>query len=385
MLLHRFPELSQTFVLDQIAALESAGFDVRVFAIHEAKSGLRHARGRKLARRATFADRYPMVRLAGSPLVPDALSRTARRIGRQKLRRAAAANADLLICHFGPTGLAAVQASHRMAGAAPIWTIFHGYDLSQSLKELGDNVYRPLFEQGDRFLPISRLWADKLVSLGCPRERIQVVRMGVDCDKIRFNPPKGKPGQPLRILSVGRLVEKKGTEYSIRALAEVRRTSPELEWKLEVAGDGPLEVPLNSLAAELGVGDRISLLGPLSSDQIRERLELAHLFLLPSVVAADGDMEGIPVSLMEAMAAGVPVVSTVHSGIPELVENEVSGLLAPERDVATLASHIERLMRDPEERQAFADAARRKAEKEFDQRRINSEFAQCIRSALGLH
>lgn len=381
-LLHRFPELSQTFVLDQIAALEQEGFEVSVFAIHRSESGLRHLRGRASARNATFADRHLLARLANLSIFPKGLRETARRMARQKLRRSAAATVDLLICHFGPMGLSAAKTVRGMTGAAPIWTIFHGYDLSQSLKEQGDNLYRVLFEIGDRFLPISRLWANKLIALGCPPDRIQILRMGVDCEEISFAPAPWAPGDPVRILSVGRLVEKKGAEFSIRALARVAHSAPGLDWSFEIAGDGPLDQPMRDLITTLGLQNRITLLGPISSEQVRERLRQAHLFLLPSVVAADGDMEGIPVSLMEAMAAGAAVVSTLHSGIPELVEHEVSGLLAPERDIEVLATHLERLIRSPELRRSLAEAARVKVEQEFSQKGINGEFAERIRSAL---
>ncbi|WP_162806563.1 glycosyltransferase [Sphingosinicella terrae] len=381
-LLARFPELSQTFVLDQIVALEEQGFEVRIFAVHASESGLRHPVGRTLLDRARFADRHILSRLAQLRFLPSGMRETALRIARQRLRRRAAAESDLLLCHFGPTGLSAARTVRGMKEAAPIWTVFHGYDLSQSLKEQGEDLYRPLFEAGDRFLPISHLWAEKLARLGCPADRIQILRMGVDCDEIGFAPANWSPGDPVRILSVGRLVEKKGAEYSIRALARVARSSPDLDWRFDIGGDGPLEQPLRELIAATGLQDRISLLGPLSSGQVRERLREAHLFLLPSVVAADGDMEGIPVSLMEAMAAGVPVVSTFHSGIPELVEHEVSGLLAPERDEDVLARHLESLIRDPDHRQSLARAARLKVEKAFDQKRINREFGDRIRAAL---
>ena len=207
--------------------------------------------------------------------------------------------------------------------------------------------------------------------------------MGVDCKAIRYAPSRGRAGEPVRILTVGRLVEKKGTEYSLRALAEVVREAPHVDWRFEVVGDGPLGDGLRELAGRLALDDRVRFLGPLPSDEVRERLAAADLFLLPSVVASDGDMEGIPVSLMEAMAAGVPVVSSVHSGIPELIDHGASGLLAEERDVAGLVRHVRTLIENPDARRRLVGPARRKVEQEFNQDLIHARLVDSIHATVG--
>ncbi|HWT11291.1 MAG TPA: glycosyltransferase [Allosphingosinicella sp.] len=376
-LVSRFPELSQTFVLDQVAALIDAGFDVTVFAGRRARGGLRHATGRALAGHGRYADRALLPRLLNLPGFSAGLRRRAHERALRRLHRQAAAGFDLLLCHFGPVGLQAVAASRGLARAAPIWTIFHGYDVSRFIVEQGEDAYAHLFRHGDRFLPISRLWQRRLAGLGCPEDRIGLLRMGVDCERIEFAPRPRADG-PLRILTVGRLVEKKGTAFALAALAHLQQAAPELRWVFEVAGDGPLEQPLRQAAGELGLGERVSFLGALSSSEVQARLRQADIFLLPSIVAADGDMEGIPVALMEAMAAGVPVVSTFHSGIPELVEHGVSGLLAPERDPAALAEQLRTLIESPSTSHSLALAARAKIEAEFNQRRINAGLAESI-------
>src|SRR5690606_27469625 len=105
---------------------------------------------------------------------------------------------------------------------------------------------------------------------------------------------------------VGRLVEKKGAEYAIRALGDLRRRRPDIGWKFDFIGDGPLLGPLSALSASLGLADRIAFLGPRPHEEVKQRLREAHLFVLPSVTAPNGDMEGVPVALMEAMACGLP-------------------------------------------------------------------------------
>ncbi|HEX8639914.1 MAG TPA: glycosyltransferase [Allosphingosinicella sp.] len=372
-----FPALSETFIIDQAAALTDAGLDLRILATRRLTDGLRHERARELVRLADFSDESPLVRL-----MPGRLKMLARRLSRRRLQRRAASECDLLLCHFGPVGLITVRNLEGVQRRPLIWTVFHGFDMSRHLAQAGPDAYAPLFRLGDRFLPISRMWADRLAGIGCPAERIALLRMGVDCAAISFAPPKRAATGRLRLLTVGRLVEKKGTEYSLRALAQVARTQPSLRWSFEIAGEGPLQRPLEALAAELGLADRVTFLGPLGGEQVREKLRRADLFLLPSVTAADGDMEGIPVALMEAMAAGVPVVTTFHSGIPELVEDGVSGLLASERDVATLARQIAIVLGDPERAHSLAAAARARVEAEFNQAKINAALVAEIEAAV---
>lgn len=375
-----FPALSETFIIDQVGALGAAGLRVRVLATKFLEEGLRHEGAGDLVRLASFAEAGRLQRF-----LPGRLGAMAGRRARRRMLRRAASECDLLICHFGPVGLTTAGALAGLPRPPQLWTIFHGFDMSRYVAESGPDVYAPLFRSGDRFLPISRLWAGRLAELGCPAERIAVLRMGVDCAAIPFAPPERRAGDPLRLLSVGRLVEKKGTAYSLRALAQIAGAKPALRWSLEVAGDGPLQRSLHGLARELGIADRVTFLGAVGGQEVRHRLRQADAFLLPSVTAADGDMEGIPVALMEAMAAGVPVVSTFHSGIPELVEDGVSGLLAPERDVTALARQISLLLENPDAAHRLALAARATVEADFNQSRINAALVADIETAVRKH
>jgi colanic acid/amylovoran biosynthesis glycosyltransferase len=162
---------------------------------------------------------------------------------------------------------------------------------------------------------------------------------------------------------VGRLVEKKGHEFLLRALA--RTVSSGRDVRLRIAGDGPLREKLESLARELGVAERVRFLGAVAHDAMPGMLQQSHIFALPSVTAGNGDQEGMPVSIMEAQASGLPVLSTCHSGIPELIEDGTSGYLVAERDTAALADRMMYLVDHPELWPLMGAAGRRIVEEKY--------------------
>jgi glycosyltransferase involved in cell wall biosynthesis len=149
-------------------------------------------------------------------------------------------------------------------------------------------------------------------------------------------------GECIELLQVGRFVEKKGHEYTIKALASLKKIFS--NWRMSFVGDGPLLSKCQELAKDLGLDKQILFLGPLPPSRIAALMAQADAFLHHSVTATNGDQEGIPISIMEAMASGLPVISTMHSGIPELVENEVTGFLVPERNLERYTSALERLL-----------------------------------------
>jgi colanic acid/amylovoran biosynthesis glycosyltransferase len=170
--------------------------------------------------------------------------------------------------------------------------------------------------------------------------------MGVDCKRLLFTPRQLDETNGVRLVSVGRLVEKKGFEYAIRAVANLLEFYPDIEYT--IVGDGPLKERLQELVQKLHVSDVIHFVGQRKQEEVIDILARSHVLLAPSVTAEDGDQEGIPVTLMEAMAVGLPVLSTLHSGIPELVQDGVSGFLVPERDMDALSNRLAYLIEHPE-------------------------------------
>ncbi|MGJ3263623.1 MAG: glycosyltransferase [Salinarimonas sp.] len=361
----RFPTLSETFVARQVAGMVARGHDVSVLADEQAgdpaTSPIAFDPDLRIA--TTRPRRPALARLQGR------LPWRVRRGLEAAIERRACAAQDVVVCNFGWFGAALAQATRRRRRRAKLVTIFHGDDVSRALTS--PRIYDDLFAQGDLFLAVSEMWRARLIALGAPPQRTFVHRMGVDLSSLRYTPrPASRPVR--RIVTVGRLVEKKGTEFLLRALARARREEPDLE--LTIVGTGPLEANLKALASSLGLDDAVRFRGALPHDAVRAALAEADVFALPSVTAQDGDMEGIPVSLMEAMAAGLPVVSTRHSGIPELIGDGEEGLLAPERDSDTLADHLVRLVRDGDARAGFTEKARRRIEAQFDNDILNDRL-----------
>ncbi|MBD9479909.1 glycosyltransferase [Pseudoxanthomonas sp. PXM02] len=196
------------------------------------------------------------------------------------------------------------------------------------------------------------------------REKLQVIHCGVD---LRANPWQPDGRAPQQILTVGRLDPIKGFATLVEALALLAQRGVDFQCRL--LGSGPLDASLRSLAQARGVADRIEFCGAQPQDVVRRWMGEASLFVLPSEVAPDGNRDGIPVALMEAMATGCPVVSTRVSGIPELVEHETSGLLVDEKQPVALADAMQRLLEDAALRRQVVGGAREKVEREFDARK----------------
>jgi colanic acid/amylovoran biosynthesis glycosyltransferase len=257
--------------------------------------------------------------------------------------------------------------------SAPLVTIFHGRDVGEPMHDDTLGRYKVVFERGALQLPVNGFFRNALIDVGAPPAEILVHHMGVRPGEIEYRWRSWEQGT-LSFVSVCRLTEKKGIEYALRALASL----PRRDWVYSVIGGGELLDRLEALAANLGIADRVTFLGPRPHSEVKQRLRHAHVFLLPSVVASDGDLEGIPVSLMEAMAAGLIAVSTYHSGIPELIEDGKTGFLAPERDVAALAGKLAWIAGNPEPCEPIARAARKKIEADFNADVLNDRFAEII-------
>ena len=397
-----FPTLSETFILNQITGLIDRGHEVDIFANSKRKEPKVHPDVEKYdllsrtyyrnmptnkVRRIIKAFGLIVANFHKNPIAilrslnvfkygGDALS--------LKLLYAVIpfldkGPYDIIHCHFGPNGIIGVQLK-ELGVKGKIVTTFHGYDMSSFIISNGNNVYNKLFLQGDLFLPISNYWKGKLIRLGCSEKKIIVHHMGIDLEKYKYYPKKIQSGENIKILTVGRLVEKKGHEYVIQAIAKIIQKYKNLEYI--IAGDGPLRNKLENLVFKLGIKSYIKFLGAVEQNETLQLYNQAHIFVLPSVTASNGDQEGIPVVLMEAQATGLPVISTYHSGIPEVVLDGKSGFLVPEKDVDALAEKLEYLIEHPEIRPEMGRAGRTFIEEHYDINKLNQKLVKIYEDVI---
>jgi glycosyltransferase involved in cell wall biosynthesis len=241
--------------------------------------------------------------------------------------------------HFAPDGALAVSLAEKLG--IPLVVTLHGYDVT--IRTDFHTRYRKLWRKADRFICVSEFIRKKAIEAGFPPEKLVVHYTGVDCSQ--FTALETDKRDPALIVFVGRLVEKKGCEYLLRAMG-MMATHSELSTpaRLVIIGDGPLRTDLEALSRVLNLD--VQFLGAQPSEVVRKWIGKARVLCNPSVIAANGDSEGFGMVFAEAQAMGTPVVSSLHGGIPEAVCDGKTGLLAEERDVTALATHLHRFLTD---------------------------------------
>ncbi|MEN4697396.1 glycosyltransferase [Pantoea agglomerans] len=395
----RFPVASETFVLNQVTHFIDAGYEVEIISVFPGDLVNRHAAFDEYGLAAkthyllpeekiSIVDKLNQrIKLVLPKVTKPSLLRSlnVRRYGAQSsklLLPSIVANAkqtftaDVFLVHFGYAGALANKLRELGVLKGKQATVFHGADISRRhILEEHKLDYVNLFRQSELMLPISNLWKNKLIEMGCPPEKIHVTRMGIEPEKFNFQPRQAFQ-TPLRIVSVARLTEKKGLDVAVKASAILKQRGGQFQYT--IIGNGDQDEMMRNFIAREGMEDCVSMPGFKPQEEIRRALSEADIFLLPSKTAADGDMEGIPVALMEAMAVGLPVVSTFHSGIPELIENNVSGWLVEEDDPEALAETLLKLSQGEVDVAPVVAAARHKVETEFNQHIAYGELAQIL-------
>jgi colanic acid/amylovoran biosynthesis glycosyltransferase len=422
-----FPVISETFIVRQITGLLDLGHQVDIYADTRAEADSpvhpevkRHG----LMERTTFMDMPPemapwempvwpltgrtwppgskdpvhnMVRLLRAiPKCSRGLV-TAPRLAYQALKpseyryqaaslsalyrlsvlSAKAGQYDILHAHFGP-----VANSFRFARElwhAPLVVSFHGYDFSTLPRKEGAGVYRKLFESADAVTANSEYTLKKVEELGGPRGKLHKLPVGLDPREICFRERRLKPGEPVRILTVGRLVEIKGHEYAIRAMARLREQGRSVRYV--IVGDGPLRKKLETLVKDLNAEEIVAFHGAADSSEVGRLMNEAHLFVLASV-SIEGDQEGQGLVLQEAQAWGLPVVATNHGALPEGLLPDRSGWLVPERDVSALAERLGHLIEHPELWPEMGRLGSRFVAERYDICQLNRQLIQLYQGVI---
>jgi glycosyltransferase involved in cell wall biosynthesis len=389
--LRAFPEPSETFIRDEIRALRGLGVPVSILAGSKSKTPAADWTAEDGAATAvTFFTHRGLMRPArwarwvvngcrlGIAAQRD-LIRTAPwrlfRISALQQRAAALASelpsdAAVLHAHFANDAAVLARYISRLSGI-PYRVTAHAYDIYQDPLLLVPNL-----REASRILTISeanrRYLADLLGGQPGSAPRIELVRCGIDLERFAYRDPR-PPGTPARLFCAARLVPKKGHAVLLEALARLRRDG--LQAELTLAGDGPEERRLRARASQADLDGAVTFQGTIPHDEVRAGMLRAEAVVLASRVAADGDRDGIPVALMEAMALGVPVVSTAVSGIPELV-TDGAGRLVPADAPEALAEAIRATLAAPQaSRVSQARAGRARVEAEFDLRRNAGRLA----------
>lgn len=378
-----FPSLSETFIIREIGALIERGVDVRIISLKKPSKALLQTDAAALLDRA----RHPQPLQTALPdaarafwLAPRAVLRTLALILADSWRRPDVAVKSLVALFralqhvpwlqgFDPQLIHAHWATYPSTAAWALGRVLvrpfsftcHAHDIFIEKQLLARKI-----SEAALAVTISRHNVDWLCTHATPiaEHKLKVVHCGVDMEHA--------PWQPLHrdarmMLAVGRLDPVKGFETLIDAVALLQERGIDLNCRL--VGAGPLDPLLRRRAVERGVVSRIEFTGAQTQERIRNWMSTATLFVLPSQVAADGNRDGIPVALMEAMASGCPVVSTRVSGIPELIEDDHDGVLVEQRDPVALADAIARLLGSVDLRQRLAARARTRIETEFDARK----------------
>ena len=383
-----FPSVYQTYVLDEILQLEAQGVDVEVFSLqtpsaaHPQHGRLRHLRATVHYLPSPTDDPWSHIGansalLLRSPLrYAQALASVLRNPGRIALlsflrgiclgRLLAAHRVEHLHAHFALGANVVAMFAARFCDVTFSFTT-HAVDLFVRPVWLCESLQAAQFAvtiSGYNRDFIAQTCGDDLA------QKVHVIHAGIDPGAfvMKHQPIDRRP----RILSVGRLVEKKGHRHLIKALAQLQQKGYAFE--AVIAGEGPERPALTRLITEHDLTEQIRLIGAVSQDTVHQLFTNSDIFVLPCIAGRDGDRDGIPVSLMEAMASGLPVICTSVSGIPELITHKREGLLAQPGDVTGLSEAMAGLLDNAAARETLARAAREKILREFDVRRNATEL-----------
>lgn len=402
----KFPVLSETFILNQIVGSIERGLTVDIYAIEDS-TNIDTTKVHPDVEKYNLLSRTHYVPRIPSNLLVRALKGVALSVGfyQDPLLWLRSLNAiaygsqamslrllyqakflvgkkpyDIIHCQFGTIALAMMVLRDLGAIQGKLVTSFRGYDISEVIQQQGEEVYNELFETGDFFLTNCDYFKNRLLKLGCDESKTFVLGSGIDCSKFTYSPRTFPADGVVRIATTGRLVEKKGIEYCIRAVAKLAKTNKNIEYN--IIGDGPLKAQLQLLIDESGIGAQVKILGWKKQQEIVEILAQSSIFMATSVTAADGNQDAPVNTLKEAMAMGMPVIGTLHGGIPELIEDGVSGFLVPERDVDALAYKLSWLIEHPQSWLSMGQTGRAYVEKHYDANQLNDRLVEVYEQVM---
>lgn len=387
-LFERFPSFGQTFCYREVAELERQGTVVQVFSIRRPVNEPVQDWDQSLVDRVHYLPEEKELvaevnRILKSDAVSDRVRAAVKDWGRQSdfLRLYQAVYVGV---RLQKNALRHIHAHFAGMATRTAYWINHFFGLTYSFTAHANDIFAPrdfaislakLIERAAAVVTVSD-YAVRLLQERFPESsgRIRRVYNGVDLS--RFT-PTDFAGTPPQIVSIGRLIEKKGFNDLIAACALLR--SRRKMFRCAIVGEGPLEGSLRAQIGQSSLNDCVALTGPQTQTEIAARLAHAAIFALPCTREADGGMDNLPTVIMEAMAAGLPVISTPLAGVPEMVEDGVNGVLVPDRDPSALAVAVERLLDNPGQAREFGEHGRQLARDKFS----IEESARQLREMFG--
>ena len=367
--LKRFPRFSETFILNELLALEAQGAAPHVYSLLTPPDEPRHARLSELKAPVTYLAKatgpVPEMNAWDAALFAGNDARTIASLNAKAAevaRLAQAAGITHLHAHFGSDPATVALLAARLIGGTFSFTA-HARDIYHTYisPRVDTEKRRAKLREAAFVVTVSDFNAAHLRAL-CVEAAGRIHRLYNGIDLALFAPAKNVV--PGRILAVGRLVEKKGFGILLTACGILRDRG--LVFDCRIIGDGPLHGALEAQIAALGLAGRVTLAGPMPQERLADEMGTAAIATLPCVITPDGDRDGLPTVLLEAMGKAIPVVTTTVTGGPEIVEHGVTGLLCPPEDPQALAEALAMLLKDPGRARTMGVAGRLRAERLFD-------------------
>lgn len=397
-ILKKFPRLSETFILNEVLALEERGVEVEIFSLKRPDDEPRHSGLDRLKAIVTVIDDLEhgsvfkqLEALSRSDLVADhhLFARTIRRLDPTKPWRIDALRYALPILSFveergiqhlhSHFATIATAAAHEVAALSglPFSFTMHAKDIYRetvSFENLSEWLHNSSFAV--TVCEANRRWIIERCKGGAS-DQVRVLYNGIDLEQWI---PSARNRRTARVLGVGRLVEKKGFDDFLRACSLLRKRG--LDFQPILIGSGEMESELRTLATSLDLHDFLEFHGPLPQDQVRFLMQESAVLVAPCIEGADGNRDALPTVLLEAMALGVPCVSTPIGGIPEIVRTSEEGWIVPSRDPHELAQAIEEALTNPEATAQKGIHARKRIENDFNLRKNNATLASWFEESI---
>lgn len=386
--LKTYPRFSQTFIVNEILAHERAGLDLEIFALRPAKDEPRHGSVDRVRAPVTY---LPGPETSATELWRELADRPDAGILLSECADAAANDVcqalmlarhvrergiGHLHAHFGNVATSVARLAARFAGISYSFTA-HARDIFHT-KVVPAELARKL-AQAKAVITVSEFnLAFLRQHYGSAADGVRRIYNGIDMTDFAYAEPCDRP--PV-IITVGRLVDKKGFADLVDACAVLAAKGR--RFQCQIVGSGPLEASLAAQIARLGLADRVQMLGLRRQEEVKQLIQGAAVMAAPCVVGADNDQDGLPTVILESMALGTPCVSTDVTGIPEVLHDQVTGLMVPQHAPAALAAALEQLLDDADLRLRLAANARRLMETDFDidrnAARIRAVFEEPVR------